>query len=141
MRNKTKPEKRISLNEKEYRRRSSELLSGYVFKKFKRHLGQKKQEKAWLKGDYRDFNTFSEKYEQFVSSCAYIIKWNLLSEKQRSNLRQLRDMIVNYDDMKQEKGKILPKNDKEIYCDPKWEEIRDFASKVYEQLKELQELE
>lgn len=99
---------------------------------------RKKQERAWLKGDYRDFNTFSEKYEQFVSSCAYIIKWDLLSEKQRYNLQQLRDMIVNYDDMKQEKDQIHPKNDKEIYCDPKWEEIRDFASKVYEQLKKLE---
>ena len=65
-----------------------------------------KQERAWAGGDYEDFNTFIEIFESFVSPCEYVMKWSVLSDQQRSDLKKLYDMLINYQDTKKEGEKI-----------------------------------
>lgn len=96
-----------------------------------------KQEKAWVHGDYKGFNTFIEIFEGFISPCESVKKWSILSNQQRQNLESLYDLLINYDDTKKVGEQILTKSDKEICQDPAWKEIRKLGRSLYEELKKI----
>ncbi|WP_194848458.1 hypothetical protein [Candidatus Neptunochlamydia vexilliferae] len=96
-----------------------------------------RQQKAWMGGDYKDFNTFTEIFESFASPCEYVMKWPVLSDQQREDLKKLYDMLMSYQDKKEEGGKMIDKTDSEICQDPLWNEIRTFARKVYRDLEPI----
>ncbi|WP_194847496.1 hypothetical protein [Candidatus Neptunochlamydia vexilliferae] len=96
-----------------------------------------KQKKAWIGGNYEGFNTFIEMFESFVSPCEYVMKWSVLSDQQREDLKKLYDMLISYQDKKEEDGKMVDKTDSEICQDPLWNEIRTFARKVYRDLEPI----
>ena len=93
-----------------------------------------KQEKAWVHGDYNACNTFGEVYNEFMSSCEDVKKWQHFSPEQKEKLCKVHDLLKNYNDMKEVEGKKVDKTDKEIYEDPAWQEIRAFARKVYDEI-------
>ena len=79
---------------------------------------------------------FPEMYEDFMSSCEMIVKWNPLSTKQRRDLKKLYNLLENYD-------RYLPdrkKTDEEICKDPEWHKVRSFAKIVYDDLKNVKYL-
>jgi hypothetical protein len=94
-----------------------------------------KQEKAWADGSYNGFNTYIEIFEEFISPCEDVIKWQILSDKQRRNLQKFYEVLMTYDDTKKVGTKVLQKSDREIYLDPKWKEMRDFGKILYDELK------
>lgn len=96
-----------------------------------------KQEKAWIQGDYKGFNTFIEIFEGFISPCESVKTWSILSSQQRQDLERFYDLLINYDDTKKVGQQILTKSDKEICQDPAWKEIRKFGRSLYKELKDI----
>ena len=72
-----------------------------------------------------------ELYEDFFSPYESVVTWKVLSESQQHGLKLLADMMdayrLTYDDKE--------KTDDEIRNDPKWDQIRIFAKKLYNDLK------
>ena len=97
-------------------------------------LNKEKQESAWIKDNYSDFNIFSELYMQFMDPCEEVLKWKCLSGDQRQKLQKLYDMLENYDEFHPDNTR---KTEKEICNDPKWHKIREFARIVYDDLKDV----
>lgn len=96
-----------------------------------------KQEKAWVHGDYQGFNTFTEIFEGFISPCASVKKWSILSNQQRQDLERFYDLLVSYNDTKKIGEQTVTKSDKEICQDPSWKEIRKFGRRLHEELKKI----
>jgi len=94
---------------------------------------KEKQVNAWVKGNISAYTDFSEIYMCFSDACEPILTWHELSTSQRYNLQLLYDMVENYD--------RNYKTDAEICNDPKWDEVRTFAKKVYDDLKNVQFVE
>lgn len=98
---------------------------------------QKKQEKAWFHGDYEGFDTFVEIFEGFMSPCEDVKQWTILTDQQRQDLQKYYNLLLSYDDTKNEGGRIVSKSDKEICRDPEWEKLRKLGRDLYEQLKNI----
>ncbi|MCB1110658.1 MAG: hypothetical protein KDK64_06710 [Chlamydiia bacterium] len=104
-------------------------------KNLKKISSTKKQEDAWIRGNYEGFNTFVEIFEGFISPCEDVVKWPILSNRQRQDLQKYYDLLINYNDSKMEGTRVVMKSDREICEDPAWKEIRSFGRSLYEEFR------
>lgn len=72
-----------------------------------------------------------ELFEDFFSPFEYVVEWKSLSQQQRNDLQKLGNMLNDYN-LLHHSGK--EKTDKEIWNDPEWHKIRDYAKLVFEEL-------
>lgn len=95
---------------------------------------------SWENGNYENFSDFGEHSDEFLVSCEYVINWRELLGSKKEKLQKLYDMVENYDntiDELDDSGWRKKKTDKQIYNDPKWQEIRKYAQEVYDELKNI----
>lgn len=89
------------------------------------------QKRSWVEGDYSAFVCYDEISMCFLEASEDILTWSELSPSQHQNLQKLCDAIETYDDSNlQEKM-----TEKDIYYDLEWQKICEFASVVYNDLK------
>jgi hypothetical protein len=91
------------------------------------------QEAAWFRGDYSKYTDFSEIYMGFADPCDDILLWPSLPATKRRSLQELAQMIDDYNTYYNNEELT----DKQVYNDPKWDKIRKFAKKVYDDLKDV----
>ena len=91
--------------------------------------------KSWIDEEgHFCFSEFGEMCMHFLSPGECIKDWNCFSSKQRQALNKLYEMVEDYDEYLPDRRKT----DDEIRLDPEWDKVRQFAKKVYDDVKHVQ---
>lgn len=109
-----------------------EYLSNVLIESVRSIFDEKLQTTAWKEGDYKMYADFPEVTMSFKEDCEPVLnnyrKYGL-SKQHRDNLLELYKMVDAYS-----LDSNRPSTEAEILTDPRWNEIRKHAKKVYKEL-------